>query len=95
MFDRHAHNTRVAREARQREQSVRRQRIEQEYGEPFRDVIKGFADDGESMTAVAAILGYSPRAFINLLEREGMRDWFPVDGRLGCNGVKAKVWVKK
>lgn len=33
--------------------------VEQEYGQPFWDVVRGFAEDGHSVHAVAGLLGYS------------------------------------
>lgn len=58
-------------------QSPKQIEIEQEYGEPFWDVVKSYADSGESMTATAVILGYSSTAFRRLVTRHDHRDWFP------------------
>lgn len=44
--------------------------VEQEFGEPFWSVVKGFARDGYSKTATAMILGYSTSScFLRKLER--------------------------
>lgn len=50
--------------------------VEAEYGEPFWDVVKGFADEGESVTATAAILGLPRTTFRVLLARHGATGWF-------------------
>lgn len=90
MFNRRQHNARVARAARQREYAGKREAVEAEYGMAFRDVVAGFAADGESVSATAGILGYSPRAFFDLVRREGMRDWFPGDGRKSSVGADSR-----
>lgn len=54
----------------------RRRRIEDEYGQPFADIVKGYADEGESMSATGIILGYSDQAFRELVRREGWVGWF-------------------
>lgn len=44
--------------------------VEEEFGEPFWDVVEGFARDGYSKTATAMILGYSTSScFLRKLER--------------------------
>ena len=44
--------------------------VEQEYGEPFWDVVRGYAKDGHSKYAIAEILGYaSYSSFIRLVMR--------------------------
>jgi hypothetical protein len=51
--------------------------VEQEYGQPFWDVVKGYADDGECVASTAMILGYAGRApFAELLKRHGAYAWF-------------------
>lgn len=61
--------------------------VESEYGQPFWDVVRGYADDGESMQATAEILGMSPGSFRQLVRRNGKRGWF-VD-RSECNSTVA------
>ena len=47
--------------------------IEAEFGEPFWQVVEGFAGDGHSVQAVAELLGYaSPTPFRRLLQRHGV-----------------------
>ena len=44
--------------------------VEQEYGEPFWDVVRGYANDGHSKYAISEILGYaSCPSFIRLIKR--------------------------
>ena len=44
--------------------------VEQEYGEPFWDVVRGYAKDGHSKYAISEILGYaSYPSFIRLIKR--------------------------
>lgn len=44
--------------------------VEQEYGEPFWDVVRGYANDGYSKYAISEILGYaSYPSFIRLIKR--------------------------
>lgn len=57
--------------------SAKQRAIEQEYERPFWEVVKGYADDGESKASTAAILGYSESAFRGLVARRGLEDWFP------------------
>lgn len=46
------------------------QEVEDEFGEPFTDVVRGLADDGESIHAIAYILGYSsPSAFRRIAKK--------------------------
>lgn len=65
----------------------RQRAVEAEYGQPFWEVVKGYADDGESMQATAEILGMSPGSFRQLVRRNGKRDWFV--SRNQCNGTLA------
>ena len=65
----------------------RQRTVAAEYGQPFWEVVKGYADDGESMQATAEILGMSPGSFRHLVRRNGKRGWF-VD-RNQCNGTIA------
>lgn len=57
--------------------SEKQRMIEAEFGEPFWDVVKGFADDGYSAGATGGILGYHPAAFRRLVARHGKSHWFP------------------
>jgi hypothetical protein len=43
--------------------------IEQEYGEPFVDVLTGFAAMGYGIDTTARVLGYDTRGFRRLLQR--------------------------
>jgi hypothetical protein len=53
------------------------QQVEQDYGQPFWDVVKAFADDGESINATALMLGYAqPPAFHRLVAAHGVQHWF-------------------
>ena len=53
--------------------SIARQ-VEQEYGEPFWDVVRGFAADGHSVHATAGLLGYaSDTPFRRLIARHGVQ----------------------
>lgn len=54
----------------------RRHRIEGEYGQPFAEIVRGYARAGESMSATGVILGYSDQAFRELVRREGWVEWF-------------------
>ena len=51
--------------------------VEQEYGEPFIDVVRGFAADNYACATTARILGYKhPKALRSYLERKGLHvDW--------------------
>jgi hypothetical protein len=47
--------------------------VEKEYGEPFWDVVRGFAADGHSMHATAGLLGYSSDTpFRRMIKRHGV-----------------------
>ena len=52
--------------------------IADEFGLPFWEVVKGFADDGLSVKATADVLEYSHSAFRRLVERHGKKGWFLV-----------------
>lgn len=48
--------------------------VENEYGEPFWDVVRGFADDGHSIHATAGLLGYaSDTPFRRMIKRHGVK----------------------
>lgn len=55
---------------------TRQQSIAREFGQPFTDVVLGFAVDGYSVSATAAILGYSRGSFYTLMKRWGWLDKF-------------------
>lgn len=62
--------------------------VEDFYGLPFWEVVKGFADDGESMTATAAILGYSGnKTLAAMIKRRGYEHWFKPAAQ--TNGFKS------
>ena len=51
--------------------------IEAEFGEPFWDVVRGFADDGYTIGRTGIILGYSgASSFRRLVIRHGKQHWF-------------------
>ena len=58
--------------------SLKQRAIADEFGLPFWDVVKGFADDGLSVKATADVLEYSHSAFRRLAERHGKKHWFKV-----------------
>lgn len=45
---------------------------EAEYGEPFAEIVRGFAEDGESRRSVAHILGTTEPTFARIRERMGI-----------------------
>jgi hypothetical protein len=45
---------------------------EAEYGEPFADIVRGFAADGESRRSTAHILGTTEPTFARIRERMGL-----------------------
>lgn len=49
--------------------------IEAEFGEPFWDVVRGFAEMGYGRTATAGILGYSRVGFLRFLWEGPPIDW--------------------
>lgn len=56
---------------------ARQREVEVEYGEPFWDVVAGYAAAGESASATAVILGYGNHsAFLRLLQRNGKSHLF-------------------
>jgi len=61
--------------------------VEQEYGEPFWDVVAAYAADGNSMTMTAKILGYKDGSTLWYLLRYHKKDiQFPKMGY--CNAVQ-------
>jgi transposase-like protein len=61
--------------------------VEQEYGEPFWDVVAAYAADGNSMTMTARILGYVDGSTLWYLLRHHKKDiQFPKMGY--CNAVQ-------
>ncbi|QNJ57431.1 CRISPR repeat binding protein [Pseudomonas phage Dolphis] len=58
--------------------------VEAEFGEPFWDVVRGFAADGYACDTTARILGYqSPRQFRSLIKRHQVEIAWPALG--SCN----------
>ena len=58
--------------------SIIARKVEHEYGEPFWVVVKQYANDGESISATAEILGYvGHAALLRLVNKRGLRHWFP------------------
>lgn len=53
------------------------QQVEEEFGQPFLDVVLGFAGEGESINATAFLLGYaSPTPFKRWVNRHGLKHKF-------------------
>lgn len=75
--------------------------VEAEYGEPFMDVIHGYATDGESVTATAAIVGVSETLFrrwvkanaLHLPWRKGTKTngWVSADRYKDASGKRARA----
>lgn len=74
--------------------------VEDEYGEPFWDVVKQYADDGESISATAGILGYANEAGLRYqLRNNSAREWFKPrtqsngwrEARIATRGRKASA----
>ena len=74
--------------------------VEDEYGEPFWDVVKQYADDGESISATAVILGYANEAgLLYHLRNNSAREWFKPhtqsngwrEARIATRGRKASA----
>ena len=60
------------------------EQVEQEYGEPFWEVVRGYAADGYGCDTTAGILGYSsPSSFRRLIKRHGVVIDWPAHGK--CN----------
>jgi hypothetical protein len=63
------------------------QEVESEFGEPFWDVVRGFASDGYASGTTAKILGFSGQdVFRRLQQREGVTIDWPRHGQ--CNAMK-------
>lgn len=61
--------------------------VEQEYGEPFWDVVRGFAADNYSLNTTAKIIGYSnPQGLRGLINRSGVVIDWPKWGT--CNAMQ-------
>lgn len=66
--------------------------VEAEYGQPFIEVVRGFASDNYACATTARILGYKhPKGLQTYLERRGVKiDW----PKLGsCNAHKSRAPV--
>lgn len=64
--------------------------VEAEYDLPFWDVVQGYAQDGYSVTATAALLDYaSASAFSRLITRHGKGGLFP-NGHTSLLAVEAR-----
>lgn len=58
--------------------------VEEEFGQPFWDVVRGFASDGYGCDTTARILGYQdPRQFRSLIKRHRVVIKWPAHGQ--CN----------
>lgn len=55
---------------------TRQQAVAREFGQPFTDVVLGFAADGYSVNATGLILGYNRGSFYNLMKKWGWLDKF-------------------
>lgn len=68
-----------------REKEMKRsiiQEVEEEFGEPFWDVVRGFAEDGYGCNTTAMILGYGdPVCFRRLIKRHGVKVEWPPHGQ--------------
>jgi len=61
--------------------------VEEEFGEPFWDIVRGFASDGYSAWTTAKILGFThPETFKRLQVRDGVKIEWPKHGQ--CNVSK-------
>lgn len=69
--------------------------VEAEYGEPFWDVVKGFADLGESMPSTAEILGMSRHSLIYRVRKKGVTHWFPKRGNSNRYKLLRSEWAKE
>lgn len=58
-----------------------RDRVEAEFGEPFADVLQGFADMGYGCDTTAKLLEYCPSSFRRLLKRNGIAIRWPTSDR--------------
>lgn len=69
--------------------------VRKEFGEPFVDVVRGFASMGYSRTATAEILGFNLSYFRQLLTRFDLHQHFLPQAamRKECKG-KGKGWPK-
>ena len=66
-------------------------RVEAEYGEPFLEIVKGYADDGESRTSTAAILDIPGATFRRWLTKQDGIEWRkPTDTNPWRDGNKNK-----
>lgn len=54
-----------------------RERIEDEFGEPFQSVLQGFADMGYGCDTTSRILGYNVSSFRRLLKRNAVSVQWP------------------
>lgn len=57
-------------------QSKKARDVESEYGMPFWEIVKGFANDGESIHATGKLLGYKSGAFHRLVIRHNKTHLF-------------------
>ena len=65
--------------------------IEAEYGEPFREIVEGYAADGESRTSTAAILDIPGATFRRWLTKQDGIEWRkPTDTNPWRDGNKNK-----
>ena len=66
-----------------------KKQVEDEYLEPFWNVVRGFAADNYGCNTTARIIGYKyPSTFRALMKREGVQIDWPNPGT--CNGFKEK-----
>jgi hypothetical protein len=64
------------------------QSIRQEYGEPFRDVVRGFAIAGNSKTLTAKVLGMDIHHFYDCCTSYGLHQYFKPQAEMNelCRG---------
>lgn len=63
--------------------------IARESGMSFERVVKGYAEEGYSMSRTAYLLDYNRSSFIRLCDRHGWREWF-VSGQECKGAVEAR-----
>lgn len=70
--------------------------VRKEFGEPFVDVVKGFAELGYSRSATAEILGFNLSYFRQLLTRFDLHKCFPEQAnmRRECKSGGGAGWPK-
>lgn len=68
--------------------------IRQEYNEPFREVVRGYAALGYSKTATREVLGFWPQLFHRLLTQFDLHQYFIRKNYNDSCVPKGKGWPK-